>query len=296
MAQVKIVTDSTADLPFSITKKLDITVVPLNVHFGNETYRERQDIDEDQFFARLAESGAQPHTSPPSLGDFQKAYARLAQLTDSILSIHLSSKLSGTYAAARGAKDALRDRCEIVVIDSTLASLGLGFIVTEAARAAQEGQPLEEVARLARGMVLQTHVLFFVDSLEYLQRGGRIGKAQAILGTMLNVKPLFRLDLGEITLYEKVRTRAKATERLYEFVADFPRIDKIAILYSTTPNEAHSLAQRVDAFYPMDRIFIGKYGPVLGTHLGPGAMGVVVYEGQDELEAQPKSCFYRRDR
>ncbi|MBI5956438.1 MAG: DegV family EDD domain-containing protein [Chloroflexi bacterium] len=154
-------------------------------------------------------------------------------------------------------------------------------IVTEAARAAQEGQPLEEVARLARGMVLQTHVLFFVDSLEYLQRGGRIGKAQAILGTMLNVKPLFRLDLGEITLYEKVRTRAKATERLYEFVADFPRIDKIAILYSTTPNEAHSLARRVDAFYPMDRIFIGKYGPVLGTHLGPGAMGVVVYEGQD---------------
>ncbi|MEW6231801.1 MAG: DegV family protein [Chloroflexota bacterium] len=284
MAQVKIVTDSTADLPFSITKELDITVVPLNVHFGNETYRERQDIDEDQFFTRLAEGGAPPHTSPPSPEDFQKAYARLAQLTDSILSIHLSSKLSGTYAAARGAGDALRDRCEIVVIDSTLTSLGLGFIVTEAARAAREGQPLEAVARLARGMVLQTHVLFFVDSLEYLLRGGRIGKAQAILGTMLNVKPLFRLDRGEITLYEKVRTRAKAMERLYEFVADFPHIEKIAILHSTTPNEAHSLARRVDAVYPMGRIFIGKYGPVLGTHLGPGAMGVVVYEGQEELD------------
>jgi len=101
---------------------------------------------------------------------------------------------------------------------------------------------------------------------------------------MLNVKPLFRLDRGEITLYEKVRTRAKAMERLYEFVADFPHIEKIAILHSTTPNEAHSLARRVDAVYPMGRIFIGKYGPVLGTHLGPGAMGAVVYEGQEELD------------
>jgi len=130
-------------------------------------------------------------------------------------------------------------------------------------------------------MLPQTHVLFFVDSLEYLQRGGRIGKIQALLDSMINVKPLMRLEDGEIVLMEKVRTRAKALERLYEFVADFPHVERLGIVYSTTPNEASNLARRLGDIVPQERVMLARYGPGLAAHLGPAAMGVVVYEGPE---------------
>lgn len=285
MQRIHVVTDSTADLNPETARLLGISVIPLRVYFDQEEYEDRVTLGADAFFARLrTQPSTFPQTLPPGVTDFETAYRSLAQSTDAILSIHISARLSGTYANALQARDlcAMRDPCRIIVIDSQLASMGLGFIAMEAARAGQAGYSLEQVARLARGMLPQTHILFFVDTVEYLERGGRIGKLQALVSTLTNVKPLLRLDDGEIVLMEKVRTRAKALERLYEFVAEFPHVERLGIVHSTTANEASNLAKRLAGAVPADRVVITRYGPGLAAHLGPGAVGVVVYEGKEE--------------
>ncbi len=281
MARVKVVTDSTSDLPPALIKEWDITVVPLLIHFGSETYVDRVNLSEEQFLAKLTTSPVLPTTSPPATQTFQEVYSKLSQTTDAILSVHISSKLSATYAAAVAAREALTNRCRVVIVDSTLTSMALGFMALNAAKSAAAGESLDDIAEQVRGMIPQTHILFFVDTLDYLQKGGRIGKAQALMSNMLNVKPLLRLEDGEIYPVERLRTRAKALERLYEFVADFPKIEELAILYSTTPNEANTLAKRIDPVFPRQRIQLLPYGPVLGVHVGPGAMAVVVYEGEE---------------
>ena len=282
MGRVRVVTDSTADLNAGLLRALDVTVIPLIVRFGQQDYRDRVTLTEDAFLAHLkSQPRVFPETIAPSVEEFEALYASLALTTDSVLSIHLSGRLGATCLNASEAKDrnTIRDVCKVVVIDSHLTSLGLGFVVAEAAKAALAGRSLDEVARLARRMLPQTHVLFFVDTLDYLQQGGRIGKIQALVGSVINIKPLLRLDDGEIILMEKVRTRAKALERLFEFVADFPRVEALGIVYSTTPNEANNLAKRLESIVPHDRVTITRYGPGLATHLGPGALGVIVYEG-----------------
>lgn len=284
MGRVHVVTDSTADLSPEVIRALDISVIPIRVRFGQEEFRDHVTLTEDALFARLrSQPNLFPVTVAPSTEEFESVYASLAQTTDSILSIHLSGRLSGICINAIEAKDryTIHDVCRVVVIDSQLTSLGLGFVVTEAAKMALTGRPLDEVARLARGMLPQTHVLFFVDTLEYLQSGGRAGKIEALLGTVVDTKPLLRLDDGEIVLMEKVRTRAKALERLYEFVADFPHVEALGIVYGTTPNEAHNLAKRLENIVSRDTVTIARYGPGLAVHLGPGALGVIVYEGLD---------------
>jgi DegV family protein with EDD domain len=284
MGQVRVVTDSTADLNPDVVRTLHITVIPLTVRFGQEEYRDRVTLAEDEFLARLkAQPLVFPETIAPSVEEFEAVYAALAETTDSIISIHLSGRLGATYLNAVEAKEryTIRDVCRVVAIDSQLTSLGLGFVVVEAAKNALAGRSLDEVARLARGMLPQTHILFFVDTLDYLYHGGRVSKLQALLGAVINIKPLLRLDDGEIVLMEKVRTRAKALERLYEFVADFPHVEALGIVYSTTPNEAHNLAKRLESVVPRDKVTITRYGPGLTAHLGPGALGVIVYEGVD---------------
>jgi DegV family protein with EDD domain len=282
MGRVSVVTDSTADLNPDVVRALGITVIPLRVRFGQTEYLDGVTLTEDAFLARLKTQAHDfPITIAPTVEEFEKTYANLVKTTDSILSIHLSGRLGGTCLNAVEAKDryTIRDVCRVVVIDTHLTSLGLGFVVAEAARYALAGHSLDDVARMARGMLPQTHVLFFVDTLDYLQRGGRIGKIQALVGSMIDIKPLLRLDDGEIILMEKVRTRAKALERLFEFVSDFPHVEQLGIVYSTTANEANNLAKRLESIVRRDRVTITRYGPGLGVHLGPGALGVIVYEG-----------------
>jgi len=281
MPTIKVVTDSTADLPAALVQQLDITVVPLYITIGSTTYRDRVDITEENILPLLADGKAIPITAPPSVEDFETVYSNLAQKADGIISIHISSRLSLTYYNALEARErrGLRDRARVLVIDSQLTSLAMGYAVVAAARAAQAGYSLDEIARLVRGTLLQTHVLFFVDTLEYLQRGGRVNRIQQLWGTITSIKPLLKLEDGEIHFMEKVRTRAKALERLYEFVADFPHIEEMAILYGTTANEAQNLAKRVDAVFDRERITIARYGPSIAAHLGPAALGVVVFEG-----------------
>jgi len=279
MRQVRIVTDSTSDIPATLREELGIAVVPLTVFFGEIAYRDQIDLDGDQFFRLLAKSGELPKTSQPSPALFEETYRRLAADGSEIVSIHLSARLSGTVHAAQIAAETLRGQAIVEVLDARSASIGLGMIVMAAARLAKQGAGVTEIASFVRRLSANVHILFFVDTLEYLQKGGRIGRANALLGALLNIRPVLKLEDGEIHPVEKVRTRGKAVERLVEFVELFPTIDDLAVIFSHESADLETLLRRLEPLYPRDRIILGKYGPVVGTHAGPNALGVAVSQG-----------------
>jgi DegV family protein with EDD domain len=280
MGKVAIVTDSTAFLEPGVAQELEINVVPLSVHLGDETLRDGLDITPETFFQRLEQGGVIPRTSPPSVGTFEKVYADLHARTDEILSIHISGHLSQTLSNAERGAESLLGRCSIMVVDSMTTSLGLGILAKASAKAAQQGADLDEVVRLVRGMIPHIYTVFYVDQMEYLERGNRIGRAQAVLGTMLNVKPLLFVEDGEIIPLEKVRTHEKAVEKLFEFVAEFSELEQAAIVQrSASPTqETKMLLERLEQLFPDMEFPIIQYGPVLASHIGPSGMGVVVYE------------------
>jgi DegV family protein with EDD domain len=280
MGKVAIVTDSTAFLEPGEAQELDINVVPLNVHIGDETLRDGIDITPEAFFQRLEQGGPIPRTSPPSVQTFERVYANIHSRTDQILSIHLSGRLSQTLNHAQRGAESLLGRCKIIVVDSLTTSLGLGILAKAAARAAQEGANLDEIVRLVRGMIPHIYIVFYVDEMDYLERGRRIGRAQAILGTMLNIKPLLFVEDGEIIPLEKVRTHEKAVEKLFEFVAEFSELEQAAIVqrHATPTEETKMLLERLEQLFPGIEFPIIQYGPVLASHIGPSAMGVCVYE------------------
>ena len=284
MGRVKVVTDSTAYLEVSVAKRLGITIVPLTVRLGEEIFREGVDITAEEFFQKLDRSSAMPVAFPPSVEDFQGVYAKLSKNTDQIISIHVSSKLSQTCNRATVASQVLLGRCEITVVDSLTTSLGLGILATAAAQAAAKGQPLDEIEFLIRGMIPHIYIVFLAETLEYLERGGRIGQAQALLGTMLSIKPFLAIEDGEIIPMEKVRTRENAVDKLFEFVAEFSQIEQIAILQSTPEpiEETKLLIERLEIAFPKIKPPILVYGPVLSCHVGPNGLGVIVYEGLSE--------------
>lgn len=279
MRQVRIVTDSTCDLPLAQCEEMGIVMVPLNVHFGEVVYRDQIDLDSDQFLRLLAKNAELPKTSQPASGLFEETYTRLCADGSEVVSIHLSSKLSGTLHSAEMARDALRSRCLVDVVDSRSASLGLGLIVLSAAQLANAGADSRQIVSHVRRLVPNVHILFFVDTLEFLQRGGRIGRARALLGTLLNIRPILKLEDGEVHPVEKVRTRSKAIDRLVEFVELFPEFERLAIVHSNTAGDVETLLRRLEPLYPRDRITVGQYGPVIGTHAGPAGLGVVVSQG-----------------
>ncbi len=281
MARVKVVTDSAAELPPDVAERLGITVVPLNIHFGDEVLRDGQDITPEQFYRKLENSSTLPFSSPPPMKTFQEVYTELSRATDQIISIHISSKLSRTLDIAQAAVDTLISRCRIAVVDSSSISLGLGTLVTTAAEAAARGRSLDNIIRQVRGMIPRIYIIFFVETLEYLEREERIGKAQAILGTMLDIKPILIVEDGEIIPLEKVRTRAKAVDKLFEFVVEFSHIQRVAILQSAPNEDSLALIERLEMVFSDMKFPVVTYGPVLATHVGPDAMGVIVYEGMD---------------
>lgn len=279
---VRIVTDSTADLPPDVAKQLNISVVPLLVFFGEEGFRDGVDIDSDRFYRMLVESPIHPRTSQPAVGDFLTVYQRLAEEgTDGIVSIHLSSRLSGTVSSANAAREEFGDRCAVAVVDSQNVSLGLGMIVIAAAEAARAGAGLEEVRRVAEDAARRTHILFVLDTLEHLQRGGRIGRAQAFIGSLLHVKPLLTVRDGEVHPLERLRTRPRAIDRLLELIAAHKAPVYAAVADATTPADADSLEQRMHGLFPEARILRSRIGPVLGAHAGPGVIGVGVLDRAD---------------
>ena len=278
---VKVVTDSTAHLEPGVAEELGITIVPLNIHFGDEILRDGIDITAAEFFRWLDRSPEMPTSSPPSRNTFEGVYTELSKTTDEIISIHISSKLSQTCAVANAAAAPSLGRRNIAIVDSLTASLGLGILATAAAEAAAQGKHLDEIMRLLRGMIPHIYIVFFVETLDYLERGGYIGRAQAILGSMLGIKPLLIIEDGEIVPLEKVRTRLKAIDKLFEFVVEFPHIEQMAILQKSlvATEETLLLIERLEMVLPEMEFPIITYGSVLATHVGPNTMGVIVYEG-----------------
>jgi DegV family protein with EDD domain len=280
MAAVKIVTDSTADIPAALVRELDIEVVPLSISFGDETYRAGIDISNEQFYRRVAQGGPPPATIAPPTTLFEQTYRRLAQRHESIVSIHLSSHLSTTYKAAAQARERLPvSLARIEVVDSHSASMGMGLTVLAAARMARAGASLDEIVREVHFRVQHTHSVFFLDTVEYLDRSGRVSMSPNFAGSMSRIKPLLLIDEGHIVPYERTRTRAKAIDGLFTFVEDFPNVREIAVMYSTSPEDVEKLLDKLVLIFPRDKVLIAEYGPSVSAHLGPGAMGVAVFEG-----------------
>jgi len=279
---VRVITDSTADLPADIAQQLGISVVPLSVIFGDEVYKEGFDISTDQFYDKLRRSPIHPTTSAPSVGDFLAVYEPLLAETDEIVSVHLSAKLSATFNNACQAAEIIRERgARIEVIDSRSASFAMGLIVLAAARAAKGGGSLEQVKTIVERSRDRVRLVFALDTLEYLRRGGRIGRARALLGAVLRIKPILTLRDGEVHPEERVRTMAQALERMYQICISHPRIQALAVGYSTNPSAAEGLRRRFAAARPDVEIYVARLGPVLGVHTGPGAIGAGVMEGEE---------------
>ena len=273
---VKIITDSVADLPSEVVKELDITVIPIPVRFGEEVYRDNIDLTPEQFYDKLRDSKVLPATSVPTPATFAEAYDKLAEQTDEILAIVLSSKLSGLYEVALQSVALMKTKCRVKVIDSEWATMAQGFIVMKAAKAAQAGASLDEVVDLARKTIPRVDTLSTFDTLEYLRRGGRIGKAQAFLGSLLRVHPLITLRNGVVEPAGRTRSRAKAIERLFNFVMRYSYIEELAVENAACPDEAEALAKRLSAKFPEEHIYRSKMTPVMGAHTGPGLLMVAV--------------------
>ncbi len=279
---VRVVTDSTADLSPQVVKALEITVVPVVVLFGEEALRDGIDLTTEQFFQRLSQSAVAPSTSQPSVGAFQEVYERLSKETDAIASIHLGAKLSGTIATATLARKALNTPCRIEIVDSGVTSLGLGLAVIAAAKAAKRGASLEDVVAAAEWVARRQHTLLFLDTLEYARRGGRVSRMEAMLGSLLNIKPIMIFREGEIHPLSRARTRAGALRRIFELAMSYPDIVEVGIMHATTPEDAETLAERVRTRLPNAPIHITRIGPGLGAHGGPGIIAMVVVEGERE--------------
>ena len=274
---VHIVTDSTSDISKELAEEHGITVIPLTISFGTESYRDGIDLSADEFYARLQITKALPTTSQPPPALFQHAYEHLVTRGD-VVSIHLSHKFSGTIETARAAaRDVAPDK--ISVVDSTSVSMGLGMCTIAAARVAKAGGTREACAAAAESVAGRLRIAVAFETLEYLRRGGRIGRARAFLGGLLRLKPILTVKDGETFPVTRVRSRAKALDELFALCARDKRIDEIAIMHTTTPEEAAALAERARAAHPGIRLYVGRFGPVLGVHGGPGMLGLAVVEG-----------------
>jgi DegV family protein with EDD domain len=272
----KIVTDSTPDLPVELITRLNITVVPEYVRFGNQVYRDRLDISEDEFYQRLLHESIYPGTSQPTPQDFADLYRELSKEADGIISIHITGKLSGTCNSALRGKELAGKKCPIEIVDSQLLTMSLGLLVIEAARIADSGKNMQQVVEEIKQTIPNIHFLALLDTLKYLALGGRIGKAQALLGSMLSVKPMLGIKDGELVPVSQVRTRAKGIEKLFDFVKNTTNIQDLAIVYNTTPDEALTLAGHMGSMFPKERIRLSRLGPALGVHAGPGVLAVAL--------------------
>ena len=271
---VRIVTDSTADLQPEVVAKLGISVVPLTVSFGEESFLDGVTIDADTFYARMRSSPGLPRTSQPSVPAFRAVYEPLLAAGHDIASIHISSRMSGTLNSATLAAEGLSAGGRVAVIDSENVSMGLAGIVLEAASAAEAGLPLDVVVAAAKAAIPRHHVIAAVDTLEYLRRGGRIGRARSLLGSILSIKPLIEVRDGEIGPLERVRTRARALDRLVELATVDPTIPRLFVASAGDDAGANALADRIRPLLPGVEIIVGRLGPVVGAHSGPGLLGI----------------------
>jgi DegV family protein with EDD domain len=283
MPGVAIVTDTTQYLPDEVIARHDIHLVSLYVNWDGRTDRESDLRDYDDFYDHLRKAARLPSTSQPSVGDFLGVYEPLLDAGRDVLSIHLSGGISGTVGAAEQAREAMLERGiapeRIQVVDSETGCAGHGLMAIAADNAAKQGAGPQGAADAARALGERMHILFAVDTLEYLRRGGRIGAAQAFLGSALKIKPILSID-SEITPVERVRTQGRAIDRLVRELQDQrdAGADIYFIQHVQAPELAERIAERGRAIYGREPEFVSEIGPVIGTHTGPGLVGVTAFE------------------
>jgi DegV family protein with EDD domain len=273
---MKIITDSTADLTKEFILKHNIEIVPLTIHLGEKSWKDYYDVEPGEYYELLRKSSAFPTTSQPTPQDFVNAYSPFVEKGEPILSVHLSSKLSGTFQSALLARSQFPG-ARIEVVDSLQASFALSMIVIICAEKANQGASLEEVADMARKIGPQIETYFSVDSLEYLHRGGRIGKAQAFLGTLMKIKPLLKVVNGEVQPIEKIRTRDRLLNRFGELVEQAAREHSQLILTVAESDNSEVMTEllgRLERIPGVSLVFRGKIGGVITSHAGPGALGI----------------------
>lgn len=273
MPNVRILSDSLADIPPAISQSLHIAQVPCIVRFGNEEFRDRIDLSPAEFYRRLALSPTLPTTSQPAVGIFEEIYRDLANTTDEILAIHTVGALSGVFNASRAAAQNISN-ARIELIDSGQVSMALGWLVILAARAACEGRSLDEIKALVVEAMPRAHVLGMLGTLEYARRGGRLGKGAALIGTLLNVKPIISIERGEVVPVENVRSQKRALERLSQIALASGPPEELAVIHADGEEQAQGVKEALGAVFPIDRIVLTETGPVLGTHVGPGTVGI----------------------
>jgi DegV family protein with EDD domain len=277
--RIAIVTDSTCDIPEEIRQKRDIYMVPLSVIWGEEALKDGEDITPQAFYKRLPIDPVHPQTSQPSVGAFANFYEQMKDDgAEEIVAVLISDELSGTITSAEGAKD-MTD-LPVHVVDSRLASLALGVVVLAAAEARDAGGDVAAIVAAAKKRAEQTKVIFAVDTLEYLHKGGRIGGAAKLIGTALNLKPVLTVVDGQVEALERVRTRTKALARMLEVAAD--GLDKDAplggaVIHANAPGEAAKIAERYKEMYSLQEFMISEVTPIIGVHTGPNVIGVVCY-------------------
>ncbi|MFQ5812048.1 MAG: DegV family protein [Anaerolineae bacterium] len=275
---IKIVTDSTADVPAELLERYDIRTVPINIQFGTETYQEGIDIDRPTFFRKLEE--AMPTSSQPSPGQLVEVYRPLAEDGHSIISIHVTSKHSGTCQSALLAKSMLPE-ADIEVFDSLSISIGTGYQVLAAARAAEEGKSMGEIIQTLEGIRSRMYLYLTPATLKYLQKSGRVGKLAGALGALLNLKPVIKVEDGELEAFQNVRTRGKALDRLVELTAEAVGTTdpvKLGIPHAEVPAEAEKLRERVESTFNCDEMHVVDLACSLTVHGGPGIIGLISYK------------------
>jgi DegV family protein with EDD domain len=279
--KVAIVTDSTAYLPKELVELYQIHVVPNVVNWGTKSYRDGVDIGATEFFERLKTDPVQPTTAVSSVGEFRDVYARAAETADTVLGVHLSAKLSGTFSAAEQARAMLPDQ-NIQLIDSNATAMALGFVVLAAARAVEAGGSLEEAARAAHKTIPHVGIVFTVETLEYLKRGGRVGGAAAFVGGLLDLKPILELRDGRVEPVERVRTKRKAVERVLEIIAEKTKGKspiRLATLHAAAPQEAASLLEAAKQRLGAVETILSEVSPTVAVHTGPGTVGLAYCAG-----------------
>ncbi len=281
---VKVVTDSTSDLPPEIAEELGITIVPAYVHFGSQSYRDGVDITPEQIYERMSTGSVHPTTSSPAPGDFTEVYNRLAEETDEIVCLTVTSKQSAIYEAAMTGKQSFKGKSRVEVIDSQLVTMGLGLMAMLAAREARSGKTINGVLDAVRSAIPRTHGMATLDTIKYVVKGGRLGRGSGLLGSLVKVKPLLEIKDGWIKLCGVTRTRSVGMERLCQCAMRHLPIEDAAVVHSNALREAESLAERIRSLSPQTCPAIAKLSSALGVHGGPQTLVVVVRESKTEAE------------
>ncbi len=283
MGKIHVVTDSGSDLSLKVREELGIHVVPLTVQFGSEIFKDGVEISTAEFFDRLKAESAMPSTCQPSPADFVAKYEEIAEPGDTIISVHISSKMSGTYQSAVLASTMLDSDIQVKVVDSKSASMGLGLVAVAAAEGVRAGKELDDILADLQHTIDDLQVYFVVDTLEYLKKNGRIGMASALVGTMLSIKPILTLVDGEVAPFEKIRGKAKALKRVRELVLEFQgrypdKKIRAAMSHATTQEEANQIVEALSQALPVEGdVLIGEIGPTIGVHTGPGIVALFLY-------------------